>query len=100
MGDLQRENEQLKAQVAQLQQDFNAASRDAYILKAARERGIDPEKLATVAGDTPEQIEQNAERMRAGATGGFNGGTSPSPLPSKTTANDVDETLRRAAGYN
>lgn len=99
---------QLRAQLAQvtaerdsLHADFTAASRDAHILKAAHDRGLDPAQLSEIHGTTPEQIEQNAERMRVGQQGGFNGGQSGTsvPMDPKDVYGTPDEILRRAAGF-
>jgi hypothetical protein len=97
MSDIESQLTKLKIENAQLRSDFNAASKDAQVLRVAYEKGIPPDQLSRIVADTPEQIEQNADRVLMGERGGFDGGTVPSsgtPPPSSP-----DELIRQAAGF-
>jgi hypothetical protein len=76
------ELDQLRQQLAHVTAERDTASRDAHIFKSAREHNIDPDSLARLAGDTPEQIGANAKRIATGVA--------PTLTP--------DQILRRAAG--
>lgn len=98
---------QLRQQLAQvtgerdtLRSDFDSASRDAFVLKAAHDRGLDPAQLSRLHGTTQEQIEQNAERMRLGQEGGLNGGQQgTAPVDPKGMHGTPDQIIREQLGY-
>jgi hypothetical protein len=101
---LQNQIAELNAAKSSAEADFNAAARDAQLLKVAIDKGVPPDLIDRLRGDTPEQIAADADvlvsklgqRNPFGGTG-FDGGAAPGATP--FTPESADALLRRAAGY-
>ncbi len=98
---LQKERDDAAAEAATAKAERDAAARKALVLEIAADKGLTPAQAARLQGSTKEELEADADALKAefGATGGAGqGGTAPPLRSGGPRGSEVAPTTTVTAG--